>query len=144
MYNKEFRTHGIIDSKGNLKIYKQGELKEFTNSKKDHKIIITVNVLGTESSKAIVNYFKNYIIPEFRRAIAHKDGEILSLEATEEYISNLCSLLKNEYWDDEAKQWITEQIKFEDLDNYQSVHCLTDLKQTASMEYNFEIKDDWF
>ena len=143
MYNKEYRSAGMIGNDGKLRIYNQFALDNFSRNNKEQKVIIEIKVIGTIASRAIVGYYRNYVLPEFRKAIFEKEHEYLSLEKTEECVTGLTPMLNKETWDDESKVWLKEPILFEDLDNTTAVHCLTDLKQIASMEYGFEIKDDW-
>lgn len=143
MYNKEFRSTGMIGNDGKLRIYNQSSLDYFSSKNKEQKVIIEIKVIGTMASRAIVGYYRNYVIPEFRKAIFEREQQYLSLEKTEEHITELTPMLNKETWCDEAKAWIHEVLKFEDLDNTTAVHCLTHLKQVASMEYGFEIKDDY-
>ena len=143
MYNKEFRSTGMIGNDGKLRIYNQSALDYFSGNNKEQKVIIEIKVIGTIASHSIIGYYKNWIIPEFRAAIFKKEQQYLSLEKTEEYITELTPMLNKETWCDDVKAWILEVLKFEDLDNTTAVHCLTHLKQVASMEYGFEIKDDY-
>lgn len=141
MIDKEFRTTGQIGNDGKLRISGQEKMNIFTRKFKNHKIIVEVKVIGTEASRAICGYFREYVVPEFRKAMMEQ-GEYVTLKGAEEFITTLSPILQKEKWDEDIKEYRTESIKFEDLDNYEAVHCLTDLKQIAAMEFGFEIKDN--
>ena len=143
MINKEFRTSGTIGNDGKLYIYDQNGLGVFSRKHPDHKVLIEVKVIGKEASEAMCYYFREYILPEFRKALMEK-GQYMTLEATEEYVCSLSPMLQEEKWEQNSKTWTTIPKKFEELDNYEGVHCIMNLKQIAALEFGFEIDDEQF
>jgi hypothetical protein len=143
MNNKDIRLTGQIGSDGELYIYNQTALSFFGKKNPNSRIIIEVKILGENGSKAMSSYFRNFILPEFQKAI-RENGEYLTLKGTEQFISEITPMLQKEVWSEKINDYIVEYLKFEDLSNYEGSHCITHLKQLAAMEYGFDIDDQQF
>jgi len=143
MINKELRLTAKFGSDGKLYINNQPALDVFGRKQKEHKAIITIVAIGKDLTGYMVAYFRQFILPEFRKALM-ENGEYLTLEATEERITELSPMLQDEEWSEEQQKWLSHPKKFEDLDSYGAVHCITHLKQIAALEYGFDIDDEQF
>jgi len=143
MINKELRLTGKIGNDGRLYINDQPALDFFGRKHKEHKVIIKVKAVGKELSGYMRAYYREFIIPEFRKAYMNL-GEYLTLSETEEKITELTPMLQKEEWSDEKGRYLAHPKKFEDLDSYAAVHCLTHLKQMAAMDFGFDIDEEQF
>lgn len=141
--SKEFRSLGYINSEGKLKIYDQKLMDLVNQDNKNKKVIIQLKVIGRDINDQMIGYFKNYVLLEFRKAIHELEGEYLTLEETERYISPYSKLLKELVWCDEAKDWVYEYKKFQDLDKDKMILCLLQLNEISSSNFGFKIKYDW-
>lgn len=133
----------MFGSDGRLYINDQPALDVFGRKQKEHKAIITIVAVGKDMTVYMLAYFRQFILPEFRKALMEK-GEYLTLEATEERITELTPMLQDEEWHEEQQKYITHAKRFEDLDTYGAVHCITHLKQIAALEFGFHIDDEQF
>lgn len=143
MINKELRLTATIGNDGGVYIYDHTALSVFCRKHKGAKVIFKVKILGTGISEYMKGYFRNFILPEFRKAYMEL-GEYLTLEQTEEKIIELTPMLMEEEWSEEQQKYIQHHKKFEDLDNFSAVHCITHLKQIAALDFSFDIDDEQF
>lgn len=140
MDSKELRLTAKIGDNGKLYINNQPLLTFFCSKNKSSSLILELTVLSDNASEAMKAYYRGFILPEFRKAI-RENGEYLTLEGTEAFISEITPMLQKEVYSDEANCYVVEYLKFEDLSNYDGSHCITHLKQIAAMEYGFDIDD---
>lgn len=143
MINKELRITGKIGSDGRLYITDQPALDIFGRKHRESQVIIEVKIVGKEISQFMQGYYRNFILPEFRKAFM-ENGEYLTLEATEERITELTPMLVDEEWSEEQQRYLKHHKRFEDLDNFAAVHCISHLKQIAALDFGFDIDDEQF
>lgn len=143
MDSKELRLTVKFGDDGQLYINNMTALTFFGSKNKSTSAIVEITILSDDASQAMITYYKKFIVPEFRKAI-RENGENLTLEKTEDYLAEITPMLRKETWCDDAKSWIPEYIKFEDLNNHEGSECITYLKQLAAMEFSFNIDDGMY
>lgn len=143
MINKEYRLSGTIGTDGRLYISDNRAYKDFLKEHSGKKVIIEVKVISRDVTEAMIGYYRKFVLPEFRKALM-ENGEYMTLEGTENFVTEITPMLRTETWCDHTKHWIVTTRKFEDLDTNTGVHCLEHLKQIAALEYGFDINEKEF
>lgn len=85
---REINLSGTIVD-GVLKINRKGYLQDFCNQWDGRHVVVTVKVISDMPRKRQMDYFREVIVPEMRKAF-YKSGDAYTLERTEQVILGFC------------------------------------------------------
>lgn len=141
MIKREIEITGKTDEKGCFQIYGMSEVKDFFKKFPNHRIVGVFKVFEDKKSTAMLGLYYDYYVPQFQHAF-YKLGERLLKEHVDEKLRSMCVVTKKESC--VKGKWSHELLKAEDLNNYELVEFLEELKQIAAENFGIEIKDSKF
>lgn len=106
--NNTIEITGVITSKGELKIYDNNKLQDFSAKNKDKTVLVSIRVYDKSSSKAFVGYYHNGILPRVQKELINQ-GVVKSLDVID-YELRVSSPVTNQG---------NEILKIEDLEQWQ-------------------------
>lgn len=139
MRKREITVTGKINNDGKLAMY-MGELNDFFSSWKCSRIIARFIVASPGSSKALIGYYYNYVVPTFKHAI-WESGERLTEEQTELRLREWSPIMYVERVDEKTGKYTHDLLAISDLSNSELIEHIETLKHIAAEEFNTFIDD---
>jgi len=138
MKKRKIQVVGSTDEAGKFFIYGMDEVNDFFKQFPNHRIIGEFNVFSEGTSESMIGLYYQYIVPEFQQAYV-KLGERYTKEQVDEKLREMCVITKHEF--NNKGKWEHEIIKVEDLNNYELVEFLDELKQIGAEHFSLIIYD---
>ncbi len=112
--------------------------KTFCSQNDGYAVVITIEILDHDPTKAQVNYFLKVIVPEFQRLFYEKYGERYTLEKTRDEILKMApSTIRTKVVGSKYK---STHIPFDELTSEQLSDAIDHLKHIAAEHFDTYIK----
>ena len=92
------------------------------------------------SSVNLIGYYKNVIVPTFQRGY-FSEGNFYTCKQVDEMLREMSCLCLNETYDEKAHKWIQEVKDVHELNNFDFVYFIMQLKIIAAEQFCIFIDD---
>lgn len=136
MRDRDFTLYGRTNQTGGMMFGNGRQMTEFLKQWPDQLFMMDMTIVEDDTSKALVAYYKRYIVPEFQRAFK-KSGERLSVEQVDIRLRQLSSVMHE--CNKELKLEYTVTIDL--AGNHRASEYVEDLIIIGAKDFGIEIKN---
>ena len=132
--------NGRINTAGKFVSADFPELKYFLEQNKGSFVTVTYTSYNRTTSKAMLGYYYNFLVPMFVR-LFKETGLWLLPEQAETKMRKSIPIMTVQERDINRNMWVSKLITFEELDRKEKILYIEFLKKYASENFNYAIND---
>jgi type IV secretory pathway component VirB8 len=138
MKSREITLAGNTDSNAKLRFWNKAQFDEFMKQWPNSNFQILVKVQPSNTSEALVAYYRDYILVEFQRAFREYVGQRMTIEGTENELKSLTVSMQSTPMEQEG---YGEYFPVEEAGNQRMTDYIEELRELGAGTFGINIQD---